>query len=86
MVGLMGCFIVASVYVAKWRQPIILYSFVEKLFMVYLFMANFFNPETAHLNASFVPFAITDITIVLYTLGYWYEQYHVSNAVHASDK
>ncbi|WP_253820844.1 hypothetical protein [Vibrio sp. 99-70-13A1] len=33
------------------------------------------NPETAHLNASFIPFAITDITIVTYTLRDWYENY-----------
>ncbi|NOJ06534.1 hypothetical protein F0236_22650 [Vibrio splendidus] len=32
-------------------------------------MSDFFNPETAHLNASFVPFAITDITICRYTLA-----------------
>lgn len=75
MVGLMGFFIALSAYKPTWQQPIILYSFLEKLFMVYLFMSNFFNPETAHLNASFVPFAITDVIIVTYTLGYWFENY-----------
>lgn len=75
MVGLMGFFIAASAYVSRWREPIILYSFLEKLFMVYLFVSNFFNPGTAHLNASFIPFAITDITICTYTLGYWYENH-----------
>ena len=75
MVGLMGFFIAASAYVSRWREPIILYSFLEKLFMVYLFVSNFFNPETAHLNASFIPFAITDITICTYTIGYWYENH-----------
>lgn len=81
MVGLMGFFIAASAYVPRWRQPIILYSFLEKLFMVYLFTSNFFNPETAHLNASFIPFAITDITIVTYTLGYWYENHRIRQTV-----
>jgi hypothetical protein len=81
MVGLMGFFIAASAYVTKWRESIILYSFLEKLFMVYLFASNFFNPETAHLNASFIPFAITDITICTYTLGYWYENYQLRKAV-----
>ena len=75
MVGLMGFFIAASAYVSRWREPIILYSFLEKLFMVYLFVSNFFHPETAHLNASFIPFAITDITICTYTIGYWYENH-----------
>lgn len=81
MVGLMGFFIAASAYVTKWRESIILYSFLEKLFMVYLFVSNFFNPETAHLNASFIPFAITDITICTYTLGYWYENYQLRKTV-----
>ncbi|MFA0057195.1 MULTISPECIES: hypothetical protein [Vibrio] len=83
MVGLMGFFIATSAYVRRWRESIILYSFLEKLFMVYLFVSNFFNPETAHLNASFVPFAITDITICTYTLGYWYENYKIRKTVSA---
>lgn len=83
MVGLMGFFIVASAYVRRWRESIILYSFLEKLFMVYLFVSNFFNPETAHLNTSFIPFAITDITICTYTLGYWYENYKIRKTVSA---
>ncbi len=73
MVGLMGFFIVMAAFVERWREPIILYSFLEKLFMVYLFSSNYFNPETAYLNQYFIPFAVTDITICLYTLGYWFE-------------
>lgn len=73
MVGLMGFFIVMAAFVERWREPIILYSFLEKLFMVYLFSSNYFDPETAHLNQYFIPFAVTDITICLYTLGYWFE-------------
>ena len=75
MVGLMGFFIAASAFVPKWQQSIILYSFLEKLFMVYLYTSNAFSPETAWLNEWFVPFAITDITICTFTLGYWFEQY-----------
>lgn len=75
MVGLMGFFITLSAFIVQWRGSIMLYSFIEKLFMVYLFMSNFFNPETAHLNVDFIAFAITDVTICVYTLGYWYEQY-----------
>ncbi|GAM76204.1 hypothetical protein JCM19241_502 [Vibrio ishigakensis] len=73
MVGLMGFFIVMAAFVERWREPIILYSFLEKLFMVYLFSSNYFDPETAYLNQYFIPFAVTDITICLYTLGYWFE-------------
>ncbi|PML54846.1 hypothetical protein [Vibrio lentus] len=83
MVGLMGFFIAASAYVPRWREAIILYSFLEKLFMVYLFVSNMFNPETAHLNASFIPFAITDITICTYTIGYWYENHKFRKTVSA---
>ena len=75
MVGLMGFFIAVSAFIEQWRSSIILYSFLEKLFMVYLFASNFFNPETAHLNMDFIPFAITDIIICTYTLGYWYKEY-----------
>ena len=75
MVGLMGFFIAISAFIEQWRSSIILYSFLEKLFMVYLFTSNFFNPETVHLNMDFISFAITDIIICTYTLGYWYEQY-----------
>lgn len=74
MVGLMGAFIALSAFIPKWQEPIILYSFLEKLFMVYLYMNNFFITETAYLNASFIPFAITDILIVTYTIGYWLEK------------
>lgn len=73
MVGLMGFFIVASAFIPRWREPVILYSFLEKLFMVYLYISNFFNAETAYLNANFVPFVITDITICTYTVFYWFE-------------
>ncbi|MEZ9516884.1 hypothetical protein AB4359_17820 [Vibrio splendidus] len=81
MVGLMGFFIVLSAFKPSWRAPIVLYSFIEKLFMVYLYVSNFFNPETAHLNTSFIPFAVTDIIICTYTLGYWYENYKIRKNV-----
>ena len=37
------------------------------------------NPETAHL----IPFAITDITICTYTIGYWYENHKFRKTVSA---
>lgn len=83
MVGLMGFFIALSAFKPSWREPIVLYSFLEKLFMVYLYVSNFFNPETAHLNASFIPFAITDIIICTYTLGYWHENYKLKKTSRA---
>jgi hypothetical protein len=74
MVGLIGFFIAVAAYVERWREPIILFSFLEKLFMVYLYLSNFYNPETLHLNSKFIPFALTDLTICLYTIGYWIER------------
>lgn len=74
MVGLMGFFITLSAFIEQWQAPIMLYSFLEKLFMIYLYCSNLFNPETAHLNAEFIPFVVTDITICTYTLGYWFER------------
>ena len=75
MVGLMGGFILMSAFKPHWQQPVILYSFLEKSFMVYLFMSNAFVPETAYLNDRFILFVITDISICTFTVGYWFEQY-----------
>jgi hypothetical protein len=36
MVGLMGVFMVVIAFRAEWRNPILLYSALEKIFMVYL--------------------------------------------------
>ncbi len=73
MVGLMGFFLVGAAFKEEWRSTIILYSFLEKLFMVYLYVSNYFDPELVWLNERFVPFVITDISITLYTIGYWLE-------------
>lgn len=74
MVGVMGIMIVLSAYITSWREPIMLFSFIEKFGMVYLYIMNAFEQETAYLNAYFIPFAITDIIIVAYTICYWHEQ------------
>ncbi|WP_281612873.1 hypothetical protein [Flammeovirga sp. SubArs3] len=75
MVGLMGFFMCYSAYKESWREPIILFSFIEKLFMVYLYISNVFDVETSYLNERFQAFGITDLLIVAYTIGYWFEKY-----------
>jgi hypothetical protein len=40
MVGLMGVFMIVAALKVEWRTPILVYSLVEKAFMVYLVPAN----------------------------------------------
>src|SRR4051794_20881425 len=40
MVGLMGIFMIAAAFRADWRNPILIYSAIEKAFLVYLVIAN----------------------------------------------
>jgi len=44
MVGLMGVFMVAAAFRADWRNPILIYSGVEKAFMVYVVLVNLSQP------------------------------------------
>ena len=44
MVGLMGVFMTAAAFRPEWRTPILLYSALEKAFMVYLVLANISRP------------------------------------------
>ncbi|MFO0806506.1 MAG: hypothetical protein U0791_25655, partial [Gemmataceae bacterium] len=67
MVGLMGLFMMAAALVSRWRPPILLFSLVEKAFMVWLVLSN--------VNQSFVvgfwgPLVV-DATVVAYTIGYF---------------
>jgi hypothetical protein len=41
MVSLMGVFMVAAAFKKSWRTPILLYSMIEKAFMVFLVASNF---------------------------------------------
>ncbi len=41
MVCLMGVFMVAAAFKESWRVPILLYSLIEKAFMVFLVASNF---------------------------------------------
>jgi hypothetical protein len=67
MVGLMGVFMVAAAFRVEWRTPILVYSLLEKAFMVYLVVANGSQPYSRGFKAG----AAMDAAVVLYTIGYF---------------
>lgn len=67
MVGLMGVFMIFAAFRADGRNPILIYSAVEKAFMVYLVIANVSQPY----SKGFWIAAAVDGTIVLYTVAYF---------------
>lgn len=52
MVGLMGVFMVVAAYRASGRNPILIYSGVEKAFMVYVVLVNLSQPQTSALPSA----------------------------------
>jgi hypothetical protein len=67
MVGLMGVFMIVAAFKLEWRKPILIYSLLEKAFMVYLVVANANHTYTQGFEAG----AAMDATVVLYTIGYF---------------
>jgi len=68
MVGLMGVFMIVAAFREEWRKPILIYSAIEKAFMVYLVLTNNAWP---YAQGFFIP-ATMDATVVLYTIVYFY--------------
>ena len=67
MVGLMGVFMIAAAVKVEWRKPILIYSLLEKTFMVYLVLAN----GSYAYAQGFKIGAAMDATVVLYTIVYF---------------
>ncbi|MFZ0518999.1 MAG: hypothetical protein WAM20_18265 [Acidobacteriaceae bacterium] len=67
MVGLMGVFMIAAAFKVAWRTPILLYSLLEKAFLVYLILAN----RSHAYSHGFRMAAAMDATVVLYTIVYF---------------
>jgi hypothetical protein len=67
MVCLMGVSMVVAAYRADWRNPILIYSGLEKSFMVYLVVANM----SYQYSQGFWLGAGMDAAVVLYTMGYF---------------
>ena len=65
MVGLMGVFMVVAAFRDTWRNPILIYSGVEKAFH------RVFGPSELEpaLFAGFLEAAAMDAAVVLYTIG-----------------
>jgi hypothetical protein len=67
LLGLMGVFMIVAAYSTAWRDPILIYSALEKAFFVYLVMANVRRPYSRGFWAG----AAMDATVVLYTIVYF---------------
>jgi hypothetical protein len=67
MVGLMGVFMIVAAFSTGWRKPILIYSAIEKSFMVWLVASNFGHAYADGYRLG----AVMDATVVLYTIGYF---------------
>jgi len=67
MVGLMGLAMMSAAIIPRWRVPILLYSALEKSFMVWLVLSHARQP---FVNGFWVP-CVLDSTVVIYTIGYF---------------
>jgi hypothetical protein len=67
MVGLMGVFMIVAAVKVEWRKPILIYSLLEKAFMVYLVLVN----GSYAYAQGFKIGAAMDATVVLYTIVYF---------------
>ena len=68
MVGLMGAMMVAAAFKPSWILPILIYSTLEKTFMVYLAVSNL---NQSYSEGFWAP-ASMDAVIVLYSLVYFW--------------
>ncbi len=66
MVGLMGVFMVVAAFRVEWRNPILIYSALEKIFLVYLVVANWSQASAQGFKGGAM-----DATVVLYTIVYF---------------
>jgi hypothetical protein len=67
MLGLMGIFMIVAAFYKAWRNPILIFSALEKSFIVCLVLIDFSRPYARGLWAG----AGMDATVVLYTIVYF---------------
>ena len=67
MVCLMGVFMIAAAFRESWRTPILLYSLIEKAFMVIVVLSNL----NAEFSRGFWAPAVMDTIIVLWSVIYF---------------
>ena len=68
MILLVGIFMIISAFKIAWRIPFLLYSAIEKAFMVFLYIFNASRP----FSAGFQGAAIMDGIIVIYLILYFW--------------
>ena len=67
MVCLMGVFMIGAAFKESWRYPIMLYSLIEKAFMVYLVITNV---SLVYSDGFYIPAAM-DSFITIYSILYF---------------
>ncbi len=67
MVSLMGVFMIGAAFRESWRYPIMLYSLIEKAFMVYLVITNV---SLVYSDGFYIPAAM-DSFITIYSILYF---------------
>ena len=67
MVSLMGFFMIAAAFKKSWRTPILLYSMIEKAFMVFLVVTNFGEA----FSSGFIVPAAMDAVITVWSILYF---------------
>ena len=67
MVGLMGVFMIGAAFKESWRVPILLYSLIEKAFMVLLVVTNLDQP----FSSGFLAPAVMDSIIAVWSILYF---------------
>ena len=78
----MGLAMMLAALVPEWRVPILLYSALEKSFMVLLVLSN---ASSSFVSGFWIPFAL-DSTVVIYTIGYFVSCGFRSSAIASSEK
>ena len=68
LVGLLGVFMIVAAYRPEWRIPVLIFSAVEKAFIVFLVVAN----GNHSYSEGFRLGAAMDATVVLYTIVYFW--------------
>jgi hypothetical protein len=68
MVLLVGVFMIIAAFRVSWRMPVLIYSAIEKAFMVSLYLFNISRP----FSAGFAGAAVMDAVIVIYLLLYFW--------------
>ena len=63
----MGVFMILAAFKVEWRTPILIFSLLEKAFMVCVVLANRGQPYSKGFKAG----AAMDATVVLYTIVYF---------------